>query len=65
MNTRGMDGIDAAFAGICPSCGENTVAFRGDADKVADAVGVYQQMIGQEGTLGVQNAAGERVNDAL
>lgn len=61
MDTRGMDGIDGAFAGICSNCGETTIAFLGDPEKVADAMEAYENFIGQEGTLGVQNATGEQV----
>lgn len=58
-----MDGINAAFAGICPNCGEKTIAFSGDADKVADAMLAYGDFIGQEGILGAQTVTGEQVKD--
>jgi hypothetical protein len=63
MDTRGMDGVDAVLAGICPNCGETTLAFLGDPEKVADAMLAYQDFTGQKGILGVQTAAGERIKD--
>ena len=64
MDTRGMDGIDAAFAGICPNCGETTMAFSGDSEKVAGAMLAYEEFIGQEGILGAQTVTGEQIKDA-
>ena len=31
LGTRGLAGIDAAFGGPCPTCGESVVAFKDDA----------------------------------
>lgn len=35
MPTKGMDGIEAAFAGICPNCKSDTYAIKGDPIAVA------------------------------
>lgn len=64
MDTRVMDGIDAAFAGICSNCGETTIAFSGDSEKVANAMLTYEEFIGQEGILGAQTVTGEQIKDA-
>lgn len=35
MDTTGMDGIEAAFAGVCGHCAETTWQFRGHPEAVA------------------------------
>lgn len=61
MDTRGMQGIHAAFGGICPSCGETVLAFSGAQDAVANAMIAWQDAMGSEGKLGMQSRAGEHV----
>lgn len=53
MDSRGMDGIEAAFAGIC-ACGCSTFAMKGDPEAVAAAVDALQESIGHDGILGSQ-----------
>ena len=53
MNTRGMPGIQAVFAGMC-SCGNTTHALLGDRDEVADLVMAMEETIGEQGILGSQ-----------
>ncbi|MCM3609527.1 hypothetical protein M4D49_29055 [Cupriavidus pauculus] len=58
MDTRGMRGIDAAFAGQCPSCRETVIAFKGEPDAVADAAIAWQDAMGVDGKLGSQSPDG-------
>lgn len=58
LGTRGLAGIDAAFGGPCPTCGESVVAFKGDSDAVADSILAWQDMIGSEGVVGSQSSDG-------
>ena len=52
LDTRGMNGINAAFAGICDACSQTTCAFDGEPDAVADASVLFEEAIGEEGKLG-------------
>ena len=61
MDTRNMQGIHAAFGGICPSCGETVLAFSGEQDAVADAMIAWQDAMGNEGKLGMQSRAGQHI----
>lgn len=61
MDTRGMQGIRAAFGGICPSCGETVLAFSGDQEAVADAMIAAQDVMGSEGKLGMQSRTGQHI----
>jgi hypothetical protein len=54
MNTRSMDGIDAAFGGVCPSCGQTTYAVKGEPDAIADFSIAMDEAMGVEGRLGAQ-----------
>lgn len=58
LDTRGLAGIDAAFGGPCPTCGESVVAFKGDSDAVTNAILTWQDMMGSEGIVGSQSADG-------
>lgn len=58
MDTRGMRGIDAAFAGICPACHKPTYALRGDADAIADFGEAVSAEMGGEPMLGAKTATG-------
>jgi hypothetical protein len=53
MDSRGLEGIDAVFAGICPKCKSTTFAYRGDPDAVA-ALMVAQQDVMGGGEFGIQ-----------
>lgn len=53
MDSRGMDGIKSAFAGIC-GCGHTTLAMQGDPEAVAAAMVAFQETTGHEGILGSQ-----------
>lgn len=53
MDTRGMPGIQAVFAGMC-GCGNTTHAMLGDRDAVADLVMAMEETIGEQGILGSQ-----------
>lgn len=54
MNTRGIAGIDAAFAGICPSCGQSTYAIKGEPDAVANLAGAMEEAMEGEIKMGSQ-----------
>lgn len=56
MNTRGMDGIDGAFGGVCPSCGQSTYAVKGTPDAMADFAEAMDAAMGGEGKAGSQLA---------
>ncbi|SIR84832.1 hypothetical protein SAMN05880566_12738 [Janthinobacterium sp. TND4EL3] len=53
MDTRGMAGIRAVFAGIC-GCGCTTHAMLGDPDAVAELAVAMEATMGREGILGSQ-----------
>lgn len=53
MDSRGMDGIQGAFAGLC-ECGSTTYAMHGAPEAVADAMEALQIAMGHEGILGSQ-----------
>lgn len=54
LDTRNMDGVESAFAGICPECEETTWAVRGDPEAVADVMVALEAYSGGEGKLGYQ-----------
>lgn len=56
LDSRGMDGITGAYAGIC-ACGQTTLAMQGDPDAVATAMMAFQETMGHEGILGMQPIA--------
>jgi hypothetical protein len=62
LDTRGLVGIDAAFGGPCPSCGESVVAFKGDRDAVADAILAWEDMVGEKAIIGSQSSDGRYIN---
>lgn len=62
MDTRGLRGIDAAFGGLCPSCGETVIAFKGEPDAVADAMLAWQDMTGEDGKIGSQSRDGRYIS---
>jgi hypothetical protein len=54
MSTRGMDGIEAAFGGVCPSCGQSTYAVKGTGEAMADFAKAMDAAMGAEGKAGSQ-----------
>lgn len=54
MNTGGMNGIDAAFGGVCPSCSQTTYAVKGEPDAMADFSLAMDEAMGAEGKVGAQ-----------
>jgi hypothetical protein len=61
MDTRHMRGINAAFGGHCPACGEAVLAFSGEPDAVADAMVAWQDRMEGEAKIGMQSRAGDHV----
>ena len=53
MDSRGMTGINGAYAGMC-GCGHTTWAMTGDADAVAHAMAVLNESMGGDSVLGLQ-----------
>ena len=54
MDTKGMSGIDAAFAGICPKCNSSTYAVRGRRESVEAFMLAMAKASGEVPLLGVQ-----------
>ncbi|MBF6989298.1 hypothetical protein [Cupriavidus sp. IK-TO18] len=61
MDTRNMQGVHAAFGGLCPSCGETVLALSGNPEAVANAMTAWEDAMGSEGKLGMQSRSGEHV----
>jgi hypothetical protein len=61
LDTRNLPGIQAAFGGICPSCGETVLSFSGEKDAVANAMLAWQDAMENESKLGKQSSTGEHV----
>lgn len=53
MDTQGMPGIRAVFAGMC-TCGSTTHAMLGDPGAVAELVDAMEATMGGQGILGTQ-----------
>lgn len=53
LDTRGMEGITAAFAGMC-ECGSSTFALLGDPDAIADAAVALEATMGEKSIIGFQ-----------
>lgn len=47
MDTRGVPGLDAAFAGICPTCNTPTFAMSGEPEAVAMMSEVMRESMGE------------------
>lgn len=58
LDTRGLRGLDAAFAGLCPKCKAVTYAFKGDPVAIARFSEVMAEQMGGDPQLGIQNASG-------
>ena len=56
MDTRGMKGLKAGFAGICPKCNESTFALMGDEDAIMDAADCLAEAMGSEPKVGIEIA---------
>ena len=54
MDTKGMAGIEAAFAGICPHCDSSTYAVRGRRDAVEAFMMAMSKATGEVPLLGTQ-----------
>lgn len=54
LGTQGMRGIDAAFAGECPACGQSTYAVKGEPNSMAAFMEAMQQATGSEPIIGSQ-----------
>ena len=57
LDSRGMKGIEAAFAAHCPTCDHDTWAIRGDPDAVADLYMAIESKAGREVKIGVATAS--------
>ena len=54
MDTKGMDGIEAAFAGICPKCNSSTYAVRGRRESVEAFMMAMAKATGEVPLFGAQ-----------
>jgi hypothetical protein len=54
MDTKGMEGIEAAFAGICPHCDSSTYAVRGRRDAVEAFMMAMSKATGEVPLFGTQ-----------
>jgi hypothetical protein len=54
LDTKGMRGIEAAFAGQCPACGQSTYAVKGEPNSIAAFMDAMQKATGSEAILGSQ-----------
>ena len=54
LNTRGMDGIDVAFAAVCPECGSSTYAIKGQPASVEALMLAMTESTGDTLLFGVQ-----------
>jgi hypothetical protein len=61
LNTRNMPGIEAAFGGICPSCGETVLSFSGEQNAVANAMLAWHDAMENDGKLGKPSSTGEHL----
>ncbi len=54
LDTKGMRGIDAAFAGQCPVCDQSTYAVKGAPNSIAAFMEAMQAATGEEPIIGSQ-----------
>ena len=52
LDSRGMSGIDAAFGGLCPECGQSTYAIKGSEDAVEKLMMVMEEVAGEAPLIG-------------
>jgi hypothetical protein len=55
MDSKGLRGITAVFAGICPNCKQTTFAYQGDPDAVAELMLAHEEFVGG-GKIGFQKS---------
>jgi hypothetical protein len=53
LDSRDLDGIEAAFVAHCSACNHDTWAINGDHDAVANLFMAIESDAGQEGTMGI------------
>jgi hypothetical protein len=54
LDTKGLRGIEAAFAGQCPACEQTTYAVKGEPNSVAAFMEAMQKATGSEPIIGSQ-----------
>jgi len=54
LNTHRMDGVDAAFAGLCQQCGRSTYAIKGRPEAVEALKRVMTEAMGEAPLMGSQ-----------
>ena len=54
LDIKNLRGIEAAFAGECPACGQSTYAVKGEPKSVAAFMEAMQRATGSEAILGSQ-----------
>lgn len=60
LDTKGLRGIDAAFAGQCPACEQTTYAVKGQPNSVAAFMEAMQKATGSEPIIGSQAAKSQQ-----
>lgn len=58
LDAKGVVGIDAAFAGICPTCKSPTYAIKGEPEAVGELMNVMADVMGGAPLVGVQTKNG-------
>lgn len=58
LDTRGMRGLEAAFAGICPKCQAVTYAYRGAPEAILKFSEFMAAEMGGNPMLGIQTTSG-------
>ena len=53
LDSRGMEGIEAAFAARCELCDQDTWALKGGTNAVAEVITAIESDTGGEGKIGV------------
>lgn len=54
LNARGMAGVEAAFAAVCPKCGRSTYAIKGSSEAAARLMMAMEESMGQPVLIGAQ-----------
>ncbi len=52
LDSKGMRGVDAAFAGVCAACSQTTWAMKGEPEAVAEVMAIIEQDSGEKAKLG-------------
>lgn len=58
LDAKGVAGIDAAFAGICPACKSSTYAIKGKPEAVAALMDAMSDVMGGDPIVGTQSKHG-------